>query len=95
MYKVYILYSPTADSFYVGQSEDFDARFQWHKDKIFGKSFTKRADDWTIFLTVDCMSRKQSVNIEAHIKKMKSRRYIENLKKYPEIILRLKLKYSQ
>jgi putative endonuclease len=93
MFKVYILYSPSIDAYYIGQIEDFEARFQCHKDKIFGRSFTKRADDWIVFLIIDCPSRKQSVNLEAHIKRMKSRRYIENLKKYPEIILRLKLKY--
>ncbi len=95
MFKVYILYSPTLDGYYIGQSEDFEKRFQWHKNKLFAESFTKRAEDWITFLTIDCISRRQSVNIEAHIKKMKSRRYIENLKKYPEIAQKLKLRYPQ
>jgi len=95
MFKVYILYSPSIDAYYIGQSEDVSTRFQWHKEKLFGRSFTKRAEDWTIFLIIDCISRKQSVNIEAHIKRMKSRRYLENLKKYAEIIQKLKLRYPE
>jgi putative endonuclease len=67
MFKVYIVYSPSIDAYYIGQSEDFDARFQWHKDKIFAGNFTKRANDWIAFLIIDCLSRKQSVNLEAHI----------------------------
>ncbi|MEY3084859.1 MAG: hypothetical protein RL037_1039, partial [Bacteroidota bacterium] len=33
-------------------------------------------------------------NIEAHIKQMKSRKYIENLVRFPEISQKLKDKYS-
>jgi putative endonuclease len=33
------------------------------------------------------------IEIEKHIKRMKSRVYIENLKKYPDVINRLKEKY--
>ena len=94
MHQVYVLYSPSIDSYYVGQTEDFVARFQSHKEKLFPLSFTKRADDWIVHLTIDCSSRKQAVNIESHIKRMKSRLYLENLKKYPEISQRLKTKYN-
>jgi putative endonuclease len=40
------------------------------------------------------MTIEQAHKIENHIKKMKSKKYIENLKKYPEISLRLLQKYS-
>jgi len=95
MFQVYILYSPSIDRYYIGQTENIDIRIDWHQEKVFLRCFTARASDWLIFLTVDCISRKQAVNIEAHIKKMKSRKYIQNLLKYPEIIERLKLRYSQ
>ncbi len=95
MHKVYILYSPSIDRYYVGQSENFDQRLEWHKDKLFEKSFTKKADDWLVFLTIVCLSRKHADNIENHIKRMKSRRYLETLKKYPEIAQRLKTKYPE
>jgi putative endonuclease len=94
MFTVYILYSPTLDRYYIGQTEDFDSRFTWHKDKLFDGSYTSKANDWLIFFQLNCESRRQAVNVERHIKKMKSRNYIENLKKYPEIAERLKLKYK-
>ncbi|HYC84723.1 MAG TPA: GIY-YIG nuclease family protein [Chryseosolibacter sp.] len=95
MFQVYILYSPSLDRYYIGQTENIDVRINWHKRKVFLRCFTARASDWHIFLTVDCISRKQAVNIEAHIKNMKSRKYIQNLVKYPEIIEKLKLRYDQ
>ena len=35
----------------------------------------------------------QSMKMEKHVKKMKSRKYIQNLKAYPEIFKKLKLKF--
>ena len=62
-------------------------------DKTFGTAFTKRANDWEIFLSIDYLEYKQARNIESHIKRMKSRKYIQNLLKYPDIIERLREKY--
>jgi putative endonuclease len=38
---------------------------------------------------------KQAVFMELKIKKMKSRKYIENLKRYPEMIKKIQKKYSE
>lgn len=95
VHQVYILYSPSLDTYYTGQSEAFEERLKWHLEHLFPGSYTKRAADWQIVLTIDCISRKQAVNLEAHIKRMKSRRYIENLRRYPEIIRRLQERYAQ
>ncbi|HEY0744722.1 MAG TPA: GIY-YIG nuclease family protein [Chryseosolibacter sp.] len=91
---VYILYSATIDAFYVGQTELLSSRLDQHLNHLFAQSFTKRATDWTVFLTIDCVSRVQAVNIENHIKKMKSRVYLQNLKRYPELVLKLKDRYQ-
>ena len=94
-WTVYILYSPTLDRFYVGCSNDFDGRLIKHGLKFYGKeSFTAKADDWEVFLHFNCKDEKQAKSIERHIKKMKSRNFIENLKSYPEMIQKLILKYS-
>ena len=95
MFQVYILRSPSLGSYYIGQSEDLKNRIALHEGKTFTRSFTKRASDWELFHVIDCASRKQAVNIESHIKKMKSKKYVENLKKYPEISEKLKVKYNQ
>ena len=91
---VYILYSKETERYYVGQTEDLIDRLDQHLNKLFIKSYTQNADDWTVFFAIECISRKQAVNIEAHIKRMKSRKYFEDLKKYPEISEKLKLKYQ-
>jgi putative endonuclease len=61
--------------------------------KKYGKSFTSKVNDWTLFWHFDDLSYKQARAIETHIKSMKSKIYIQNLKKYPEIILKLTEKH--
>jgi len=51
------------------------------------------AEDWELYQSIDELAYQQARLIEAHLKKMKSTTYIQNLTKYPEIIERLKLKY--
>ena len=91
---VYILYSATIDAFYIGHSENLDVRIGQHLGQLFSQSFTKRARDWTVFFSIECINRIQAVNIENHLKKMKSRVYLHNLKKYPEMVLKLKERYQ-
>ena len=45
-----------------------------------------KASDWELFLLIPCETIEQAVFIESRIKRMKSRKYIENLKKYPEMV---------
>jgi putative endonuclease len=91
---VYILYSKEIDRYYVGQTQDLAVRLDQHLNKVFYKGHTKQANDWIVYFTITCSSRNQAVQIEAHIKKMKSRKYIDDLKKYPELVEKLKLKYQ-
>jgi putative endonuclease len=91
---VYILKSDKLVKFYTGSCLDSDARFNEHLQKVYKTSFTAKADDWAIFLVIDGLSLSQARGIERHIKTMKSSRYIENLQMYPEIIKKLKEKYS-
>ncbi len=65
---------------------EFHANAEAHK-------YTAKADDWGLFHTILCVSKKQAMRIESHIKKMKSATYIRNLKKYPEMNEKLLLKY--
>ena len=83
----YILYSKSSNRYYIGYTSDINERIKLHNNGHFGgKSYTHNASDWEIFLLIPCISVEQAVYIESRIKKMKSRKYIENLKKYPEII---------
>ena len=95
MIACYILYSCSLDKFYTGiTQESVDGRLQLHNSSSYGNHFTSQAADWVVFLVIECDSVSQSMKIEKHIKKMKSKNYIHNLKAYPEIIEKLRLKFS-
>ncbi len=89
MADVYILYSRTLSRYYIGSCVNVDFRIQQHLQEPIPGSFTSKAKDWEIYLTITGLGFKQARAIESHIKKMKSKRYIQNLKRYPEIIQRL------
>jgi putative endonuclease len=65
----------------------------FHAEKQFENSFTTKANDWELFHSITCKSRTQSLKIEDHNKKMKSRKYLLDLKAYPEITAKLRIKY--
>jgi putative endonuclease len=92
MHWVYILKSEKLNRFYIGYTSDFDIRFEFHQNSESHK-FTYNADDWELFLKIDCHNKSQALAIEKHIKAMKSKIYIENILKYPEIITKLKNKH--
>jgi len=79
MASVYILYSKNLDKFYTGSCKEFHFRFEDHLKKVYPGSFTLNSDDWQLFLLVNSLSYAQARSIEAHIKKMKRRVYIQNL----------------
>jgi putative endonuclease len=86
-YSCYIVYSKSINRFYVGYTSNIDERLRLHKNGHFGgKSYTYKVSDWDLFLLIPCRTIEQAVFTEYRIKKMKSRKYIENLKKYPEMI---------
>ncbi len=93
MFCVYILYSKSLNLFYVGQTEDINARINEHNSGFYKNSFTAKAHDWNLYHLINCTSKTQAIKIEAHIKRMKSRKYIESLKTYPEIADKLTLLY--
>jgi putative endonuclease len=90
VYSCYIIYSKSINRYYVGYSSDIVERLRLHNDGYFGeRSYTHRTSDWDIFLLIPCETIEQAVFVESKIKKMKSRKYIENLKKYPELIKKI------
>ena len=93
--SVYILYSPSLDSFYTGfTTTSVNERLNKHNEKFYNNKYTSKASDWEIYLSIECISENQARGIEAHIKRMKSKTYILNLKRYPNIIIELLNKYT-
>jgi putative endonuclease len=73
--------------FYVGYTSDIEERLKLHNDGHFGgKSYSCKASDWDIYLLITCETIEQAIFVETKIKRMKSRKYIENLKRYPEMV---------
>jgi putative endonuclease len=94
MASVYILYSPKLNRFYTGSCRDLTYRFKQHTEKEFKKSFTSQVDDWELFLSMDDLHYNQARKIERHIKAMKSKVYIQNLKKHSELLQKLIKKFE-
>ena len=91
---LYILYSKKLERYYTGSCNEFDKRLLQHVSGDDNSSFTAKADDWEVFLMLDGLSYRQSRDIEAHVKKMKSSKYIRNLAKYPELLKKLVERYK-
>ncbi len=91
---VYVLYSPSSDTFYTGSCLDIEQRIMQHKNKEISGAFTARHDDWELYHLISNLGYQQARLIESHIKRMKSKAYIRNLANYPEITLRLVKKHK-
>lgn len=64
-----------------------------HKNKTYSNSYTKITDDWVLYFEFNGLDYMIAREIELHIKSMKSKKYIENLRKYPEMKDKLLLKF--
>jgi putative endonuclease len=94
MAEVYILYSKSRDKYYIGSCQGFQQRLEEHIGGKYAASFTANTHDWQPFLVIHNLKYLQAREIEKHIKRMKSRKYLHNIKNYPVIIERLKKKYQ-
>ena len=77
MFYTYIIYSNTINKYYVGSCQDVQERL---KDHLNSRSkYTKQTKDWELKYFEIYPSRSEAYQREMQIKKMKSRKYIENL----------------
>jgi len=76
-YTVYILYSSVKDKYYIGQTQDLNNRLSEHNSSE-SKS-TKSGIPWIIVYQKDFTSRSAAMSFENHLKKMKSRQYLESV----------------
>jgi len=76
-YTVYILYSSVKDKYYIGQTQDLSNRLSEHNS---GESKSTRSGiPWIIVYQKDFTSRSAAMSFENHLKKMKSRQYLESV----------------
>ena len=76
-FYVYILQSLKDFSFYIGQCDDLDKRMSKHFDGMSKYTSSKRPLRLVYFEVFD--TRTEALKREKEIKRMKSRRYIEEL----------------
>ena len=88
----YILYSKSLNRFYIGETSDFEQRLLYHNIGYSG--FTSKANDWELYLLIECTDKFMARKIEKHIKSMKSTKYIRNLLTNPEILTNVKSQYA-
>ena len=80
MYFVYILYSESADKFYVGYTSDINLRLKQHNEQMNFNTFTAKYRPWKIAALFSCGGDKSSATrLEHFIKKQNSRKLLEKL----------------
>jgi putative endonuclease len=94
MHTVYVIYSKTLDKYYIGETENVKESLVQHDTKFFNSAYTGLTSDWKLFFSLEVQNRALARKIETHIKRMKSKKHVENLKIYPSISEKLLKMYS-
>ncbi|MEL7006864.1 MAG: GIY-YIG nuclease family protein [Bacteroidota bacterium] len=76
-FYVYIIYSPSKNRYYIGQTDNLNRRLEDHRNSRSG--FTKGIKDWELKWSYEVSDRSEAMTLESKIKKKKSRRYLEYL----------------
>ncbi|MGW8121428.1 GIY-YIG nuclease family protein [Roseivirga echinicomitans] len=93
MHCVYILYSPSKDGYYVGETAFLSGRLEQHNAGFYKNAATKITSDWELFLAIECSGRIQALKVERFIKRQKSKQFIARLKSEPKIINDILLRF--
>jgi putative endonuclease len=70
---VYIIHSPALDRYYIGETSDVQQRLLQHRSAFFKASFTTRASDWELVLSIPCADRSVARKLEAFLKRQRNR----------------------
>ncbi len=74
---VYLLFSKSSNRYYVGSCANIDERLKRHNAGATPSSKTGRP--WIVVYSEQFDTRSEAIKREYYIKRMKSRKYIENL----------------
>ena len=61
MHFVYVIYSPLADSYYIGETVNVEERLIQHCQHTYAGSYTKIADDWEVAFLLRCKGSRISI----------------------------------
>ena len=80
MYSVYILYSESADKYYIGHTENVDKRIHQHNNPIRMTKFTAKYIPWKLIVSFPkYATRSEAMMVENFIKKQKSKKFIQDI----------------
>jgi putative endonuclease len=79
-YFVYILYSPTFDKYYIGQTNDISDRLRRHNEGY--EHYTKAYIPWEIACVIEKETRLEAMVLEKKLKNLNKHRLQEFIKKY-------------
>ena len=77
MFFLYILQSEKDSSYYVGYSDNLEKRLYEHNS--FTGRYTSRKKPWKLVYCEEYIEKSDALKREQYIKRMKSKRYIEEL----------------
>ncbi|MFD2516960.1 GIY-YIG nuclease family protein [Salinimicrobium flavum] len=86
MHFLYIMYSPTADKYFAGETNNVPERIESHNSNKNLKAFTGAASDWELKLIFNCNSREEAVYLQKSINTKKSRKFVEKVIDHPELL---------
>jgi len=86
MHYLYIIYSPSKETYYVGETHDVFERLNKHNNHSYKGSYTRIANDWVMALNFECSSKNDALFLENFIKRMKSRKFIAKVIENPFIL---------
>jgi putative endonuclease len=82
MYYVYILYSESADHYYIGQTNNLNARIQKHNKGAIG--YTRYGRPWKVLWCTGKGTRKEAILLERKLKNLSRDRLGIFMKKYSD-----------
>ncbi|HUX61590.1 MAG TPA: GIY-YIG nuclease family protein [Ignavibacteriaceae bacterium] len=74
-FYTYILFSQTANKYYIGSTSNIVRRLNEHNSKQ--SASTKAGVPWKLMFTKEFVLKSDAIKLEYKLKKMKSRRYLE------------------
>ena len=79
-FYLYILYSSSANKYYVGYTTDYQKRLSEHNTQEYFNTYTSKYRPWVLAAVFKVgHDEAQAIALERYIKKQKSRRLIEQL----------------
>ena len=93
-FSEYILFSPSIDKFYIGYSSNIEERVRFHNDINKNRIWTKRGQPWEKFFVIEGLTKSQALKVEKYIKRMKSKKYLQELPNNLNLIEELKAKFG-